>query len=157
MNDFLNLLIDTGWLQTQFDTNPRNMWAFTAFVLVLGIASGAGLTAMSGWVKTKRETKIRALELEHERLMQRERDEAIERGNIERLQSLPSQLKSILKETYDNGTMLYKDTSSVSDYAITLLEMKLLYPVGSTTYACEFMVTPDTACLIRAHYDEIFG
>lgn len=157
MSDFLNLLIDTGWLQAQFDAHPRDMWTFTAFVLMLGMASGTGLTIVTGWVKTRRETKIRALELEHERLMERERAEAVERENVGHLQCLPQQLKSVLKETYDNGTMLYKDTSSVSDYAITLFEMKLLYPVGSITYACEFMVTPDAACLIRAHYDEIFN
>lgn len=102
------------------------MWAFTLFVLALVFGFGSGLTLLTGWAKTGHDAEIRAIELEHERLMERERAVATERGNVERLQSLAPQLKSVLKETYGYGTMRHKHVLSVSDYTITLLEMKLL-------------------------------
>lgn len=37
MNDILGILIDAGYLRTQFDTHPRDMWAYTMLVLMAGI------------------------------------------------------------------------------------------------------------------------
>ena len=43
MNDILGILIDAGYLQSQFDAHPRDMWAYTMLVFMVGVGIGFGV------------------------------------------------------------------------------------------------------------------
>lgn len=43
MNDIIGILIDAEYLQSQFDTHPRDMWAFTVLVFMAGVVIGLGV------------------------------------------------------------------------------------------------------------------
>lgn len=168
MPDFLNLLIDTAWLQAQLDAHPRDMWAFTFFVLALGFAFGSGLTLLSGWAKTRHDAMIRALELDHERLMERERaeretaekeerTEAEERERVKRFATLAPQLKSILRECFDEGSVTVGHSSRQRNgFASTLCDMKVLCVIDVGERDATYMVMPDIASFVSSHYGEIF-
>ena len=54
MIDIINVLLDTDYLRTQFDTHPRDMWAFTVLVFIAGIAIGCALSRLVKWSDRRR-------------------------------------------------------------------------------------------------------
>ena len=69
MNDILNVLLDADYLQKQFDAHPRDMWAFTVLVFMVGIAIGFALSRLLKW-SDRRRAESKRKEAERKKLME---------------------------------------------------------------------------------------
>lgn len=57
MNDIIGLLIDAGYLQSQFDAHPRDMWAYTMLVFMVGVGIGFALSRLFKGVERRQRSE----------------------------------------------------------------------------------------------------
>ena len=57
MNDILGILIDAGYLQSQFDAHTRDMWAYTMLVFMFGVGIGFALSRLFKGVEQRQRSK----------------------------------------------------------------------------------------------------
>lgn len=154
MNDIIGLLIDAGYLQSQFDAHPRDMWAYTVLVFLVGIGTGFAFSAMVKRHENRLQGRTGVLSAARSALGNLHWRATRRRRMRDTLDGLTPKMWYVVKQAYENGEFR---AGAYDPYVNMLMEAGVLCapPVLDIVGDNPYVLSPDYKNLLDEMWDDI--